>query len=45
MIVDDTGDKSGLKRKDLLNPDMKFIGICSVTINKKFACYITLSDR
>ena len=45
MIVDDTGDKSGLKRKNILNPNMKYIGICSVKINKKFACYITLSDR
>ena len=45
MIVDDTGDKSGLKTKNILNPNMKYIGICSIKINKKFACYITLSDR
>ena len=42
MIVDDSGIKSGMKRKDILNPKMKFIGISSVEINKNFVCYITL---
>ena len=43
MIVDDNGVKSGMKRKDILNPNMKFIGISSAEINRNFACYITLS--
>ena len=43
MIVDDTGNKSGKKRNDILNPDYKYIGISSVTIGKAFACYVTFS--
>ena len=43
MIVDDQ-KKSGMKRKDILNPDYKYIGISSVMIDKNFACYITLSN-
>ena len=45
MIVDDSGSKSGNKRRDLLNPEMKYIGISSVKIQKTFVCYITLSDK
>ena len=46
MIVDDCGtNKSGRKRADLLNPEMKFIGINSIMIGKYFACYIVLSDK
>ncbi len=44
MIVDDTGNKSGLKRKDILDPNMKYIGISSVMIGKRFSCYMTLGD-
>ena len=43
MIVDDNGIKSGMKRKDILNPTMKYIGITSAEINKQFVCYVTLS--
>ena len=43
MIVDDNGVKSGMRRRDILNPNMKFIGISSVEINNNFVCYITLS--
>jgi len=43
MIVDDNGIKSGMKRKDILNPTMKYIGISSAEINKHFVCYVTLS--
>ena len=35
MIVDDIS-KTGLKRKDILNPGMKYIGISSVKIEKSF---------
>ena len=45
MIIDDNYIEAGLKRKDLLNPDMKYIGIISAEINNNFTCYITLSNR
>ena len=44
-IVDDTGAKSGMKRKNILNPVIKYIGINSILIGKSFACYILLSDK
>ena len=44
MVVDDTGSKSGMKRKDLLDPKKKYIGISSVMIGKSFCCYMTLSE-
>ena len=44
MIVDDTGIKAGLKRKDILDPNMKYIGICSRNIGKYFICFVTFSD-
>ena len=43
MIVDDNGSESGMKRKDLLDPNMKYIGISSTEINGFFVCYMTLS--
>ena len=43
MIVDDICYKSGKRRKDILNPNMKYIGISSKEINGKFVCFITLS--
>ena len=45
MIVDDTGMKPGMKRKNIFDSNMKFIGISSISINKYFACYIVFSDR
>ena len=44
MIVDDNGTKSGKRRRDILDPYMKYIGISSAEINKNFVCYITLSS-
>ena len=44
MVVDDTGQKQGMKRKDILNPKLKYIGICSTMIDKNFVCYMTFSD-
>ena len=44
MIVDDTGKKSGMKRNDILDPNMKYIGICSKSIGKYFICFLTFSD-
>ena len=43
MIVDDNGVKNGMRRKDIMNPSIKFIGISSIEINRNFVCYITLS--
>ena len=45
MIVDDMGEMSGNRRKDLLDPNMKYIGINSVQINGSFVCYITLCTK
>ena len=44
MIVDDTGLKAGLKRKDILDPNLKYIGICSTLIGKHFVCFMTFSN-
>lgn len=44
MIVDDTGMKAGMKRSDILDPNMKYIGICSKTLGKNFICFLTFSD-
>ena len=45
MIVDDNGTRSGMRRRDILNPKMKYIGISSAEIKGKFVCYITLSNK
>ena len=44
MIVDDTGIQAGLKRKDILDPNMKYIGISSKFIGKHFICFMTFSE-
>lgn len=44
MVIDDTGIKSGLKRKDILDPNKKYIGISSITIGKHFVCFLTFSN-
>ena len=43
MIIDDNGIKSGMRRKDILSPYMRYIGITSTEINKNFVCYVTLA--
>ena len=45
MIVDDNGPKSGMRRNDILDPNMKYIGISSAQINHSFSCYITLGSE
>ena len=45
MIVDDNGARKGMRRRDLLNPHIKYIGISSIEINDNFVCYITLSSK
>lgn len=42
MIIDDNGSKSGMRRNDILNPNIKYIGISSNQISRFFACFITL---
>lgn len=43
MIIDDNSKNNPLKRIDILDEKMKYIGISSATIEKSFGCYITLS--
>ena len=43
-IVDDIGVMNGMRRKDLLDNNMKYIGINSIDINGNFVCYIILSN-
>ena len=43
MIVDDSGNNCGFKRKDILDPRITNIGINSIKMGKYFACYIQLS--
>ena len=45
MIVDDNPIRRGGKRKDILNPEMKYIGINSGMIDQYFVCYTVLSDE
>ena len=44
MIVDDNGDKKGMRRNDILSPNMKEIGISSVEINGRALNYFVLSS-
>ena len=44
MIVDNTGNKKCLKRSDILDPNMKYIGINSIALGNSFVCYISFSD-
>ena len=44
MIVDDNGDKKGMRRNDILSPNMKEIGISSVEINGRSVNYFVLSS-
>ena len=43
MVVDDNGKNSCKKRKALLNPNFKYIGIRSKFIGKNFIAYFTFS--
>ena len=45
MIADDSSKNSGMKRKDILDRNKKYIGIVSKKIEKSFACYITFADN
>ena len=44
MIVDDNGQKKGMKRKDIMNPNVKYVGISSAEINDNFVNYFVLSS-
>lgn len=41
MVIDDSKDNSGLKRKDILDPNMKYMGINSGIVGKSFVSYMT----
>ena len=45
MVVDDNPKKARQKIKDLINPEIKYIGIGSQEINNNLVCYITLSNK
>ncbi len=45
MIVDTKDKKSSNKRKSILDPNLKFMGICSQNIGKTFCCYLTFSNK
>ena len=45
MIVDDNPIRKGNKRKDILDPEMKYIGISSANLGNDFVCYTVLSDE
>ncbi len=44
MIVDDNAIKMGYKRRDILDPKKKYIGINSGKLDDKFVCYTVLSE-
>ena len=43
MIVDDNKNRNGTKRNNILNPELKFIGIDSTFIGKNFIAYFSFS--
>ena len=43
MIVDDNKNMNGTKRNNILNPELKFIGIYSTFIVKNFIDYFSFS--
>ena len=45
MIVDDNPIKRGDKRKDILDPNMRYIGISSGYLGNNFVCYTVLSNE
>ena len=45
MIVDPKEKKKSNKRNSILDPNLKFMGICSKTIGKTFCCYLTFSNK
>ena len=45
MIVDDNPINLGAKRKDILNPKMKYIGINSAYFGSFFVSYLVLSSE
>ena len=43
MIVDDNKNMNGAKRNNILNPELKYIGINSTFIGKNFVAYFSFS--
>ena len=44
MIINDNPLRKVVKIKDVLNPELKYIGINSGMLDQYFVCYIVLSD-
>ena len=44
LLIADDSKNSGVKRKDILDRNKKYMGIVSKNIGKSFACYITFAD-
>ena len=45
MVVDDTKKEESMKRKCILDREIKYIGICSKSIGKNFCCYLTFANK
>ena len=45
MIVDPKEKKKSNKRNSILDPNLKFMGICSKTIGKTFCCYLIFLNK
>ena len=45
LLIADDSKNSGVKRKDILDKNKKYIGIVSKKIEKSFACYITFAEN
>ena len=45
LLIADDSKNSGVKRKDILDRNKKYMGIVSKKIEKSFACYITFAEN
>ena len=45
LLIADDSKNSGVKRKDILDRNQKYMGIVSKNIGKSFACYITFAEN
>ena len=45
LLIADDSKNSGVKRKDILDKNKKYMGIVSKKIDKSFACYITFAEN
>ncbi len=45
MIVDDNSQETGQKRRDILDPNMKYMGISSSKFGKNFCSFMTFANK